>query len=300
MHVYTAFELITESEIPCPFLVPAPAAEAADVRIRFGTVPETLEKATAKGVVYEARPGRFLLKLDKIAAFLVSNGDDILIRRAPGAGDDKVLLFLFGSALGALLHQRGLLVLHASAIETERGAALFIGPSGNGKSTLAAALNRRGYRILADDICALKLDGQERPVVLPGFPQLKLWADAAEKLEIETGALRRVRPQLDKFGLPMEDAFVREPRPLFAVYRLNAHNTQDFKLEPVEDSLRFNLLLFNTFRGRFLDGLEMRAEHFKLAAAAGRAARMKRLTRPSAPFRLEELADLVEKDFAEA
>jgi len=68
----------------------------------------------------------------------------------------------------------------------------------------------------------------------------------------------------------------------------------------VEDAKKFGVILFNTYRGRFLDGLEMRADHFKLATAAGKTARVKRVTRPRAPFLLEELADMVEKDFKEA
>jgi len=298
---YLAFGLTIESEIACPMLMEAPLAfNPVDVHIRYGVVPENLEKPTAKGVLYQARPNQFLLRLEKIAAFLISNGSEVQIQRAPEATDDEVLLFLFGSAFGALLHQRGLLVLHASAIDTEHGAVLFVGQSGNGKSTLAAALHKRGYRILADDVCALALDSAGQPVVLPGFPQLKLWADTAKKLEQETGSLRRVRPQLEKFALPVEDGFVNEPRTLFAVYHLTAHNTREFKMEAVEDAKKFGAILFNTYRGRFLDGLEMRAEHFKLATAAGKTARVMRVTRPSAPFLLEELADLVDKNFREA
>ena len=300
-HCCTAYGLTISSEIPCPFLMESSAAsETADVQIRFGAVPENLEGAVAKGVLYQARPNHFLLRMDKIAAFLISNGREVLIDRAPEATDDEILLFLFGSAFGALLHQRGLLVLHASAVETARGAALFVGHSGNGKSTLAAALRKRGYRILADDVCALALDAAGQPVVLPGFPQLKLWADTAKKLEQETEPLRRVRPQLEKFALPVEDGFVNEQRPLFAVYHLTTINKQEFKLEAVEDAKKFGVILFNTYRGRFLDGLEMRADHFKLATAAGKTARVKRVTRPRAPFLLEELADMVEKDFKEA
>jgi hypothetical protein len=295
---YTAYGLTIASEIACPMLRKLPTVpETADVQIRYGAVPADLEGAVAKGVLYQAKPNQFLLKLDKIAAFLISNGNEVLIERAPEATDDEVLLFLFGSAFGALLHQRGLLVLHASAVETERGAVLFVGHSGNGKSTLAAALRKRGYRILADDVCALALDAAGNPIVLPGFPQLKLWADTAKKLEHETGSLRRVRPQLEKFALPVEDGFVDEPRPLFAIYHLISQNTQEFKMEAVEDARKFQMILFNTYRGRFLDGLEMRREHFKLATAAGKAARVLRVTRPSAPFLLEELADMVEKDF---
>ncbi len=294
---YSAFGLTLTSELACPFLFPAQPDRPVDVHIRMGSVPAELDAPTAKGVLYQARPNQFLMRLDDVAAFLVSDGNEIIIERAPQATDDEVLLFLFGSAIGALLHQRGTLVMHASAIETERGAVLFVGHSGNGKSTTAAALHKRGYRILADDICPLALDDNGNPVALPGFPQLKLWADTAQKLAHETDGLRRVRPQLEKFGLLVHDEFVNQPLPLHAIYHLTNNNKKEFKLEPIEDSRRFNIILFNTYRKRFMDGLEMRADHFKLATTAGKTARMRRVTRPSAPFMLDELVELLEQDF---
>jgi hypothetical protein len=296
-NTYTAFGLVIQSELACPFLLPAEADSPPDISIRMASVPAELENPTAQGVAYQAQPGEFLMRLDDVAAYLISDGRDITIERAPCATDDEVLLFLFGSAIGALLHQRGMLTLHASAIETERGAVLFVGHSGNGKSTTAAALHKRGYRILADDICPLALDENGQPQALPGFPQLKLWADTAKKLEHDTEGLRRVRPQLEKFGLLVHDDFVNRPLPLYAVYQLTSHNKPEIEFEPIELSKRFNLLLFNTYRQRFLDGLQVRAEHFKVATAAGKAARMKRVIRPSAPFMLDELVDRLEQDF---
>jgi hypothetical protein len=106
---YTAYGLIISSEISYPQLIPVqPAADGkADVFIRFGPVPEALEDPVAKGVLYQAKPNQFLLKLEKIARFLILDGREILIERAPEVTEDEVVLFLFNSAFGALLHQRG-------------------------------------------------------------------------------------------------------------------------------------------------------------------------------------------------
>ena len=70
----------------------------------------------------------------------------------------------------ALLQQRGVMTLHASAIETQAGAVLFAGPSGIGKSSLAAALVERGNTMLADDVTGVVLDAAGRPVALSAFP----------------------------------------------------------------------------------------------------------------------------------
>jgi len=56
-----------------------------------------------------------------------------------------------GSAMGALLHQRNILALHAGTIAVNGGSVIFCGPSGIGKSTLAAGFRRRGYPNVAGD-----------------------------------------------------------------------------------------------------------------------------------------------------
>jgi len=296
-YYYTAYGLTIAAEILCPPLLALDAGPTPNVHIRYGSVPEALENPSAKGVLYQAKPDEFLLRLDEIGAFWVRNGNEVIVAPAPNATDDEVLLFLFGSAFGALLHQRGFLVLHASAIETERGAVLFVGPSGNGKSTTAAAFHRRGYRVLADDVCALALGEAGHPVVIPAFPQIKVWADTAKKLEQETETLRKVRPQLEKYALPINADFPRNPLPLHAIYHLATHNKAEFELEPMEDSAKFRVLLNNTYRARFLDGLEMRAEHFKLGIATANSAHIRRVVRPSGGFLLDELVEMIERDF---
>ena len=64
---------------------------------------------------------------------------------------------MLGTALGVLLHQRGLFALHASGVATPSGAWLFTGHSGAGKSTLVAWLHRRfGWPILSDDVTVVE------------------------------------------------------------------------------------------------------------------------------------------------
>ena len=62
---------------------------------------------------------------------------DVSIRLAPALSPDvlegDVRAYLLGTAIGALLHQRGLLPLHASAVEVNGRAVAFIAPAGHGK-----------------------------------------------------------------------------------------------------------------------------------------------------------------------
>src|SRR5579872_2437348 len=151
---YCAYGLSIDSDIALPELAPGCGLEL-DVTIRAGSVPETLDQAYAVGVLYRAAPGRFLLNMPRIARYLASDGNAIVIERAAGADDADVRVFLLGSVFGALLHQRGVLPLHGSAVEAAPGAVLLLGASVSGKSTLGAEFQRRGYRVLADDICSV-------------------------------------------------------------------------------------------------------------------------------------------------
>lgn len=76
-----------------------------------------------------------------------------------------------------LLNLRGREALHASAIQTPGGACAFIGPSGGGKSTLAAAFHVTGYPVLCDDCLLLKED-PDQVLVEPAYPGLRLWDDS--------------------------------------------------------------------------------------------------------------------------
>jgi hypothetical protein len=295
---YRAYGLWFRSDIELPEMVEASAAGPSHVQIRLGTVPETMENAASSGVLYQAGEQRFLLRMDRVARYLVEDGTAITVEPDAGSLASDVRVFLLGSCLGALLHQRGVLALHASAIQTDAGAVLFAGPSGIGKSTTLGALLARGYRMLSDDIAGIVLDDAGAPVVVPAFPRTKLWADAARALGHDISNLQRVRPQQEKYEIHAPDRFADEAVPLYRVYLLTTSNKEELLLEEVVNLQRFNVLLHNTYRVGFLEGLGLRPVHFRLAAVAARRTPVMRVIRPDDPRRLEEMIELIEQDFS--
>ncbi len=295
--VFQAWGLAITSCMDLPEFLPG-CAESPDVVVSYGTVPDTLDDVRVRGVRFQAGPGRFLLMVDGIARYLVAGGREIRIQKEAEAEDDAVRLFLRGSAFGALLHQRGALPLHAAAIRANGRAVLFCGVSGVGKSALAGAFFKRGYPVLADDICALSPDGENGPMVLPSFPRITLWADATRKLGEDPAHLPKVRRDLEKYGLPLEGGFCSEPTPLDRIYLLNTTNTDRFEMASVRGMEKLDALVKNTYRFRFLNGPGGKAEHFNHCSAAGRRAVIRRITRPQKGFRIDELADLIERDFS--
>lgn len=307
-YTYSAYNLTIESELPLPELVPLtnPNGNGKEpspnttVAVRLGTVPAALGDPIGEGVLYQASANQFLLKLDHIARYLVQNGNEIIVQPAPDALASDVRVFMLGAGFGALLHQRELLVLHASGIRTETGAVLFCGHSGVGKSTLLGELLNRGYPMMVDDVCGVVLDGTGQPHVLPAYPRTRLWADAAKQLQIETEGLERTRPTLEKYERQLPDCFWDQPTPLRHIYQLTTTNQDELTLTPLSTIDTFNAVLHNTYRHTFLDGLAMRQPHFQMVTAVASQMGASCVMRPSGSFKLKELADRIEEDLEAA
>jgi hypothetical protein len=120
----------------------------------------------------------YVLRFRDLADFIVSR-DGAHIRACPSRRlpEDTLRHLLLDQVLPLALSRRGRLLLHASAVHVPGiGALAFAGPTGRGKSTLAAALASCGGRILSDDCLALESRAGELQV-LPAYPGLRLWPD---------------------------------------------------------------------------------------------------------------------------
>jgi hypothetical protein len=85
---------------------------------------------------------------------------------------------LLDQVLSLVLSQSGHFVLHASAVHSnEFGTVAFVGHAGSGKSTLGGALGIRGCSVASDD-CLVVADVGGTPMVVPGYPGLRLWRDS--------------------------------------------------------------------------------------------------------------------------
>jgi hypothetical protein len=292
---YKTFGLNLSSCFKIPEL--NPTEDAPDVHIRFGNVPNSLNDPHETGVRFQAKPDTFLLKKDKVASYLVKNGNEIIIDKLEGTHDSELTIFLLGSAIAALLQQRGIFPIHASAIKTQEHCVLFCGSSGYGKSTIAKALVERGYDLHADDICATVVNNQGIPMVYPGYPQMKLWKDALKKIQSIPNNLPRVRHQLNKFAVSARDRFNDAPLPIKKIYILHPYNGDKIILQPVTGIEKFKTLKKQTYRKKFTDPLGKNENHFRVISAIGQQTPIFFAKRPQKPFLLNELADLLEQDF---
>lgn len=297
-HWFRAYGLVFAASVPIPEMMPVERADltpgvAPDVIIREARFPDDLPDPIATSDVHQVNREALLLRVAGVGRYLVTSGREILIHPEPTATPHDVRVYLLGTCLGALLHQRGLYVLHASGVATGQGAVLFAGASGAGKSTLLAELVSRGYSMVVDDVCAVRVDHNEQPTVVPSYPRTRLWADAAERFAIDTTELPRTRSSWDKFERQVAEFSGAEAR-LTHVFHLAApKDDEDCSLDRLGPIDAFTTLVDNTYRSVLLDGMNIRGDHFELASRLARSVEVIRVRRPAESNSLEQLADLV-------
>jgi len=297
---HRAYGLCIDSRIALPELDRCSCPEGGpDLTILAGDVPETPCATEGWRVIspfVQVAEGRFWLHVPGVARFTAEYGR--LIRVDPCAGVDagSVRVFLLGSVLGAILFQRGFLLLHGNAIDIDGRTMVCIGVSGSGKSTLAAAFAARGYRLLSDDVVPVDADC----AAIPGIPRIKLWQDSAERLDIATASLDRIRPGLAKFNLPVRDSFSETPLPIRWIYILAPDNNTDITLTAISGLDRFQPLLSHTYRRRFMEGMALQPEHLHRCGALAGKVHLARVRRPVTGFDVDGLVDALLADMERA
>ena len=258
----------------------SPAEQSpADVTITSGPVPASLHDATTAGPTWQIAGERFLLCVPRVARFLLSAGRTVVVEAEPGADPDDIPAFLIGTVLGILLHQRGQIVLHASAVAVNGKAILFCGRSGAGKSTLAAALAQRGLPLVTDDLCAISMGTNGVPLIAPDGRQLKLWTHSIDHLDLEDRRGSRVRGRLEKFYLDPDQVFDRA-LPVAAIYALReARPPYRAGIEAPNVVDAALILRRNAYRPQLVKRMLQDAAYFQAATAIANNAGLYYLTR---------------------
>ena len=294
MSNYAAYGLKIDSTLHLPEL---PAADGGpDVIVRFGKEKYPLPAAGEEGLI-RATEEEALLFFGTAGHFSVREGREIVINPLPNAHDRSVRLVVLGAGLGTILYQRGLLTLHASAVATAGGAVAFMAERGLGKSTTAAAMYSRGYWLVADDITALQFGSSDRPKVVPGYPQLKLWPEAAAFLGDAPETLPKLHPNFTKCARPVTAAFSTTPLPLERIYVLQDGKVPE--IQPLSPQEALASLISCTYGQRLFQAVRT-SSHFLQCAKVVNSVPMRSLKRPYSLAGLPEVVQLIEEDLAQS
>lgn len=290
MYHYWGFGLTIESEIEFPELLPF-EFEEADITIRLGKTPEQLRgKDAVEKVRVSMSPTEYLLKVLDIANYYAADGSKIIVEPLTGADEKSVRLFMLSNAMAAILHQRDMIPLHASAVYYEDGIVLFCGRSGAGKSTTASALQKQGYKIFSDDVCVLKQVGDQL-MVLPSYPMIKLWEDSFAKVGMEmAGEEDKIRPHLPKYARWYHAAFGIEAMPVKQIFIIDPSNqAATVTMQKAGTLDAFHELQKNTYRPVQTSIMKKRDLHFRIISQLAGSAPVTKITRPQQGNSIEEL-----------
>lgn len=299
-YLFHAFGLRIQTALELPELEPydegcaTPKGEP-DVTIRLDkiTLPP---KVTGAGRYIQTAPEGIHLGWRDVGDFLIRDGREIIVAPAAGVDESLLRLFLLGTTLAMLLHQRGeTAVLHASVVSVNGEALAFVGAKGMGKSTTAAFLRARGHELLSDDILAVDLCRAE-PLALPGFPHLKLWPDSLSCLGLDPDSLPRLRPELEKRGQRLSAGYSRIPAPLKGIFVLG--NGLEPRVTALHAWEALTALIPHWYAARF--GTEVLrslgiSTHFRQCAELARRVPVLKLARPTDLAALPDVARMVEQ-----
>jgi hypothetical protein len=283
--LYRAYGLTIRSALALPEL-PAATGEA-DVDIVLGPVRDVAGWRQAGPRLFGSADALRFGPTER-AQFMVTGGRRMVIQLGPFVTTTVVRPFILSSGMGAVLHQRAFLPLHASVVATDDGCVALMGHRGIGKSTLAAFIATAGGAAVADDVCAVTFAGGE-PWAWPSRQRFKLADDAVAHLGLEHGSAERL--PLGKLSVTVRTTPDDGPRRLRAAFILATGAACAVRRLTMAEALA--ALLEHTYRPRHVIALGIEREHFQRCASLAAAIPVHALSTVRDLSRLGDVAALV-------
>ena len=297
MFHYSIYGLHIASEIECPELC-MEELDSVEACVHIYSTSQNRTGNFASVPDIQAIPNGIQIDVPGVARYQILDGSEIVIERDSQAADETVRLFLLGSAFGAILHQRGMLPIHGSAVAHPYGAAIISAPRGYGKSTLAAALALRGFPLMADDMCAISTT-EDDVWLYPAYPRVNLLQDAVTLLNLQSPVSGekaklsgRIPPKYSIAQLP----FFPTAQRLTAIYTLSIGATSDIHLRLLHGYSCISELTGNTYRVQYARYLGTERTHLKQVTQLAKQVRVVQVIRPDDIGCLEEVVAAIAKD----
>ncbi len=226
------------------------------------------------------------------------DGRLLACRRYAESTSESFNVYLVTQALSFALVKCGLEPLHATAVAIDGKAALFLGDCGLGKSTLAAAFLRAGYRLLSDDLLVLHKP-HAALLAYPGSPRIKLFPGMAREFLGKAVAGVPMNPYTHKMIVPLKEWQVcTDALPVGAVYSLALASEvrgAEVRVSAMSQRQAFLTLLASTFNRTVLDSTRLRRQ-FEATRALANTLSVKKLSYPRSLDCLPAVLELVVSD----
>ncbi len=225
-----------------------------DVKISEVKTPRSVTNPVYANSLWQLNQHEFAMQVEGVGSYYACNGNEIEYAPAEGALHELVVLYLYGSVYGAILHQRKILPLHGSSfIWNEQGVAL-CGDSGAGKSAITASFCLNGAQFLTDDVTPIVFDGG-MPGITPLSDRIKLCHDSLQQLNQEKSELAAVYAGNEKFYLPMEKS-KQENYPLKWLFIIEPSEVKDIEVDVLRGVDSFTAVRNEVYRWEYLPAMK--------------------------------------------
>lgn len=285
-YYYKAYGLLIASDIPLPPLKTITPTTTVDLTITCRKLPESPPLKTTK--IYRAglnasfaqdRLDYLWLNWSPLISFLAIRGHELVIETTQ-TDLHIISLFTLSEALGLILFQKGYFLLHGSAVRIGSEGVVFLGEPGAGKSTTAAACAQKGYTVIADDLVCIQLKKPGVPVLIPAFPQIKIWQRTIDGLQLHQEKLTPVREGIDKFSWHSSVEFDENTVPLKEIFVLLPPNQTESSTDRLATSqIPVELLRHFPLADALLNGKALEA-YFKQSVIIAQNSPLFRINRP--------------------
>lgn len=221
-----------------------------DVTISVGSVMASYSKKSIPVGVHFESYECYIFKLAEGLLIQVENGKSITVEHSgKDAGDVSLLrLYLLSTIFNAILHQRGMLLLHASVVCRDNKSIAIAGHSGAGKSTTAAELClKKQFCLIADDTCAISFGGDKKYRIKFSTSKVKILPDALQMLQLEVVGTDKISANSEKIGVSIGERSLFNIFHLAVVFVLQHNRNGQFSLQRLKGVDKAEALLKNTF-----------------------------------------------------
>ena len=260
--------------------------------MRFGKVALTHRPQSNSDFSMQLKGDRAYISYRGLGSCEVIHGREIIGDPEKDLDENVISILALGPGMSLLLHQRGFLTLHASCVKIGEPLSAFMGSSGAGKSTIAAALHVRGHGVVADDVTVIDNFGP-KPAAYPGYPGLHLLPDMADFFRDRLDKPARIDADDQKAKYEVHRGFSQSPAPIKRVYLVS--DGPDVEISPLDGHKAVYELINNSYWIRLTHDFRP-ASYFLQCARLCAQIPIMRLTRPRTGSALPELAKLVEDD----
>lgn len=204
-----------------------------------------------------------------------------------------------GNVMSYWLERQGFIMLHASSIEIEDKAIVFMGGMNRGKTTAASAFVAAGFPLVTDDILSVTVT-EPSVSVASGFPQMKLTPDQLKFFNEKPENFEKIHPHFDKRRIPIGAGIGLysgkrlPPGPIYLIEHVDRDsNPRSIEVNQAEALLS---LLKNSFVAELLDSIDRGKPRLDKLASIVKCTSLRRLQIPLGHDNLPKLIEFVVED----